>query len=111
MKTSECYAFMISGLPNPALHPIRARRALKVLKDLRGMTGIHPVDMGHMLLAFRTWEQAAEARERMRDEGCSVGNNIMLSDISEDGQTITVRSPAKRPAQEGEREEKGTEGE
>ena len=109
MKTSECYAFMTAGLPNPMLHPGKARKALKTLKELRGMTGIHPMDMGHMLLAFRTLEQALEARERMRDEGFFVGNNVMLADITDDGQTIKVKTPAYGPA--CEKEKKGTEGE
>lgn len=93
---TKCFAFAVGGMPDPVIHPLRAKRIYQYLKsEMDGMVGMHIFDRHHTFLIFGTLNEAKRGRNRFRMTGNSAGDNIMECVLSEDGQTLTVVKKAE----------------
>lgn len=93
MQDQYYYAFAIGQLPDPLLHPIRARKTADFFKTLPGFIGLHIVSdprRNATLLVFDTLNNAKIARNRIGATGNSTAKHIMRAKLENDGQTITI---------------------
>ena len=87
----ECYAFAIGGMPDPIMHPIRAKRTAAWLMDVaEGLIGLHPCDRYHTLLVFKTLNDAKVSRNRIVAAGNEAGTHIMRSTFDDETGTLNV---------------------
>lgn len=92
---TNCYAFVVGGMPNPLLHPRRAKQAEKYLKsEIEGLVGVHMYDKHHTFLVFGSLNDAKRARNRIIATGNAAGRSIMEAELSDDGALLVVGKEA-----------------
>lgn len=87
----KCYAFAVGGMPDPLLHPLRAKRIYQYLRsEMEGLVGMHIHDRHHTLLVFGALNDAKRARNKFIATGNHAGDKIMECELSDDGKNLTV---------------------